>query len=649
MYRKVSLISVLLLSGFVLWGQKKAEIILSIGDKKFTKEEFIRIYQKNNMNLQSDSDRKSPAEYMELFINFQLKVMEAESLKMDTGRAFIDELAGYRKELAAPYLTDISFTEKMVEDTYQRMKSEVSARHILVNLKSGAGPADTLAAYEKAMKIREEILHGLNFDEAAVKYSDDPSAKQNTGKLGYFTAFQMVYPFELAAFTTPVGQVSLPFRTNFGYHLVKVEDLRLNRGEIRVAHIMKSFPPGSVDSVRFKARNEAEKIHRQLLEGADFAELAGKYSDDKRTSVSGGELPWFSSGRMIPEFSEPAFSIEENGAFTKPVESPFGYHIIKRLEYKPIDSFEKLKKDIENKLKMDPERSLSNKQAFIRKMESEYHYELYSENLKQFIAASHGLFEKGKWNSMGTGSFPMALFRLDGKDYSGDQFAAYLSKQVFAEQMESPEQEIGNHFIAWKELKINELEESRLDKKYPEFHDIMREYHDGILLFNISDEKIWSFAGKDSVGLTRFYEQNKGKYLWGERFKGMIINCPDQETRYEVDKYFAADMTRDEIIDLIRKKGKKVDITEGLWAKNENPVVDFYVWLGSRFDGFNELLTFIRGDKIGPQPKSLEEAKGPHIADYQKYLEDKWISDLKKKFRVRINKKLLNSVNDSRN
>ncbi len=628
--------------------KNKQEVILSVGNKKFTKDEFIRIYDKNNVNLQSDSDKKSPAEYMELFINFQLKVLEAENLKMDTNRAFINELAGYRKELAAPYLTDISYTGKMVEEIYKRMTSEVSASHILFMVNQDAPASDTLAAYNKALKVREEIQNGLDFNEAAFRYSEDPTAKQNRGKLGYFSAFQMVYPFEEAAFTTQVGHLSMPFRTQFGFHLIKVEDLRMNRGEIRVAHIMKSFPPDASDDVKARAKKDLDEVFLKLVNGADFAEMAKQFSDDQRTAQSGGELPWFSSGRMITEFAEPAFGIKANGEFTQPVETPFGYHIIKRIDYRPVESFDKLKKEIENRLKSDPERSNSSKLAFVNKLKAEYNFTPYPENLKQFIEKAGSLFTEGKWNATAFSNFPAVMFKLKDKDYSGDRFAAFLKDQVFPQTVSDPGLELHRQFELWQEKEITDFEDSQLEMKYPEFADIMREYHDGILLFNISDEKIWSFAGKDSTGLEKYYENNKGKYLWDERFKGMIIRCRDMETRYEVDKYFGAGMNKQEVLSSANEKENKVTIEEGLWAKNDNPIVDFYVWQGPRFDGFNELLTFIRGDKTSPEPKKLDEARGLFIADYQKYLEDEWIKSLRKKYKFKVNQKLLKKVNDNR-
>jgi peptidyl-prolyl cis-trans isomerase SurA len=316
------------------------ETILTIGETKISKAEFERIYKKNNNNLLNESEKKTPEEYLGLFINFKLKVLEAQSLKMDTAAAFINELAGYRKELAAPYLTDIQFEDKMVHDLYDRMKKEVNASHILFMLDKNAPESQVQTVLSKITGLREQIVAGKDFNEAAREYSEDPSAKTNGGNLGYFSAFQMVAPFEDAAFSTPEGQVSAPVRSSFGYHLIKVNGVRENRGEIKVAHIMKMFPQGGATAAAKKQlKSEIDSVYSQLKNGADFAEMAKKYSDDKRSAVQGGEMPWFSAARMIPEFSEPAFALKNIGDYSTPIETSFGYHIIKKMDSRAVAPF----------------------------------------------------------------------------------------------------------------------------------------------------------------------------------------------------------------------------------------------------------------------------------------------------------------------
>lgn len=605
------------------------EILITIGDTEISKAEFERIYKKNNSNLYIDTDKKSPEEYLELFIDFKLKVIEAQHLKMDTSSAFINELKGYRKELAAPYLTDVKYDEKLVHELYERMNTAINASHILLNLDANATLEEEEKVLERLKKIRQEILDGKNFEDAAFKYSEDPSAKENRGYIGYFTAFQMVTPFENGAFNTPKGQISEPIRSQYGYHLVKVADVTVNKGEIQVAHIMKAFPQNMTPEMKNKVKAEIDSIYNELQNGTDFAELAKANSDDDQSASQGGIQQWFTIGRMIPEFSIPAFELENDGDYTKPVETPYGYHIIKRLALRPIPPFEELKAEIESRIKRDPLRTENSKKVFVEKLKNEYGF---SENIEGI--------EKIKTLTIGTANSPnnFPLFTIDGIEFGLDEFNAYLKEKKITSGNYYP------NYEKWVEEEITQLEDSRLEEKYPDFRYMVQEYHDGILLFNISEEKIWNYASQDSVGLKEFYNKNKNNHFWGERFKGLIVACKNLETREKADLYFSENLLPTEIADMINQDENLISITEGAWEKGSNPVVDFYIWNQPEPNNFDSELSFVRGDLIKPEPKTLEEARGLFVSDYQKYLEEKWIQELRKKYKVKVNKKLLKTI-----
>ncbi len=613
---------------FVAQAQKQ-ETLLTIGDSQISKTEFERIYRKNNSDLMDESDKKSPEEYLDLFINFKLKVIEAENLKLDTTKAFKKELGGYRKELAQPYLTDIKYDQKLEKELYDRMTKEVNASHILINVSPNASLAEVEAARTKAEKIKQEILAGKDFNAAAKEYSDDPSAKSNGGDLGYFSAFQMVAPFEDTAYQTPVGQISEPVRTRFGFHLIKVNDVRENKGEVKVAHIMKMFPKNVTSMERARLKAEIDSIHVALKNGANFAEMAKKYSDDKRTSSQGGEMPWLSTNRLIPEFSKAAFALKNNGDFSEPIESAYGYHIIEKIDTRPIKSFEELKNQIESRIKKDPERNTSSKKEFIRKLKEAYHFSENQNNLAKLTTIN---------SSNDSEPQNTELFTIDNKSYRLKDFNDFLREQNIQK---------GNYSVyyePWVEEEITRLEDAKLENKYPEFRYLLQEYHDGILLFNISQEKVWDFASQDSVGLQKFYDRNKNKYKWGERFKGFIVTCKDEKSREDAEKYFAAGMPAEEITDMINKNDQTITIKEGAWEKGIDPIVDYFVWNEENPINFNEELTFIRGDKIPPEPKTLDEARGQFISDYQNYLDEQWIKELRKKYKIKVNKQLLKTI-----
>ena len=289
--KKYSLILIIFIATIlqVAYAQTDNDIVLmTIDNKPVTKAEFIRIYNKNNTN-NNVIDKKSLEEYLDLFINFKLKVAEAESLGLDTATSFVNELAGYRQQLAKPYLVDKKVDEELMKTAYDRLKYDVKASHILIKIENVLDEKEEAAAYNKALKLRKKILKGSSFESIARKESDDPSAKSNGGSLGYFTGFQMVYPFESAAFNTPVGEISMPVKTRFGYHIIKVFDKRPTVGKVKVAHIMISVKQGSESNEKFDARKRIDAVYAKLLAGEDFAKMAQDFSDDKGSASKGGE------------------------------------------------------------------------------------------------------------------------------------------------------------------------------------------------------------------------------------------------------------------------------------------------------------------------------------------------------------------------
>ena len=607
-----------------------AEPLLTIDKHKISKDEFEYIYNKNNSNLYADANRKTPKEYLELFINFKLKVVEAENLKMDTSQAFINELAGYREEIAAPYLTDIEFNEQQIEELYRRMKLEVDASHILLGIKQDASPEEEQEVLDKIKNIRKQIIAGKPFEDAAVEYSEDPSAQTNKGHLNYFSAFRMVAPFEDAAFTTPVGEISEPVRTNFGYHLIKVHDTRPNKGELQVAHIMKNVGRNATPEEKAKAKTAIDSIYQLLLNEADFAELAKKESQDRRSAVRGGEMPWFSAGSIVKEFSAPAFALKNDGDISEPVKTAYGYHIIKRLKARPVPPFEEARALIESQIRKDATRQASGKKVFIEKLKKEYNF---SEN-------ETAKAELAKLNIGDNAVLPEeTFFTINNKNFGAKELTAFITQKNI---------KTGSFLSVydnWVTDEITNLEDAKLEEKYPEFHYLMNEYHDGILLFNISQEKIWNNAAQDTAGLEAFYQKNKNKHLWNDRFKGHIITCKNVSVREEAENLFGAGLNAEEVLAHINTNGEElVTIETGAWEEAQNPVVDYYVWNGKEPENFDSATTFIRGDKIKPEPKTLDEARGLFISDYQDYLEEQWIKELRRKYKVKVNKKLLKSI-----
>jgi peptidyl-prolyl cis-trans isomerase SurA len=639
---KSLLLASFLVSSTMLHAQN--ETILTIGNKTVTRAEFEQIYKKNNTQVRDAKESKTPAEYMEMFINFKLKVLEAQKQGYDTTALFKQELAQYRNELAQPYLTDVSFTEATVKDMYERTVNEVRASHILIRVDEGAEPADTLVAWNKVMDIRKEFVEGQKtFTELASQHSEDPSAARNQGDLGYFKAFQMVTPFEDAAFTTPVGEVSMPIRTRFGYHLIYVADKRPAQGEILVAHIMKMFSnPEHVTAEEDQAlKAKADSIFKVIQNGGDFAELARTYSDDKRSGMNGGEMQWFSAGQIDPDFSRESFALKNNGDVSPVIRSRFGYHIIKRIDHKMPPKFEEIKDELEQRVKSNPEKSKHNRQLFVEKLKKEYRFQFNDATLHSLKT----VVEADKYDSIQVVALkPYAertLFIFAGKTYNVADFlkwtteAKKIERKTFMQRIDP-----------YAEAMILKYEDSKLEDKHADFKYLIQEYHDGILLFSIMEKQVWNKAIEDSLGLARFYEGNKNRFAMGEHFDGLVVHCKSQSTRDSVETLLASGLTNPSELEarMNENSTNRIRIEKGRWEKGDHKIVDFYVWNGPAPAKFDDTLEFIYGNKINSGYKTLDEARGLFISEYQDYLEKEWLNQLRNSYKISVNKKVLKKI-----
>ncbi len=625
--------------------QEKSETVVTIGNEKIGIEEFEANYRKNNTNVLDRKDLKTPAEYLDLYIKFKLKVIEAEKLGYDTVRSYRDELAGYRKELAKPYLTDVSFNEEMVKTQYYRTINERKASHLLIRLAPEALPADTLAAWNKINSLRNQIIAGADFNEMAVKYSEDPSAAQNKGLLGYFTAFQMLYPFEDMTYKTPIGQISQIVRTRFGYHIIKVHDERPAAGEIKVAHIMKMFPQQASEEDIAKLKLSADSLWQKATTGADFGELAKKYSDDKQSSADGGVMNWFTPNNMVPSFAEAAFALKNDGDISPVIRTPYGWHIIKRLERKTAQPFEKMRSDLETKIKQNPQISKHSDEAFYRKLRIEYNLKINEPNLIKFITWAS---DTTSWKKQ-TPNDPIQkldLVTFAKQKFNTGTFTDFLHKLNFAPQTRQTEAQFRDFLNKFINQKLLAYENTQLELKYPDFARIYKEYHDGILLFNISKDKIWDVATSDTARLQNYFDHSEKKYYWNERFKGWIIKANDLETRSKVETMLnEREAGKQELADIFNTPAEqKIQITDVACEKGENQVVDYFIWSGTKPSGFDETTTFVHGKLVKNEQKSLKDAWGLYSTDFQEQIEKEWVESLQKKYPVAINPKVLKKI-----
>jgi peptidyl-prolyl cis-trans isomerase SurA len=648
---KKSMLSAVLVIGTALGlFSQDSPVLMTIADEKVTLAEFERIYRKNNN--ETSLNRQTPEEYLELFIKFKLKVKEAESLGMDTTQKFIDELEGYRKQLAKPYLTDEESTEEMLREAYERAKVDIHASHILVRLPSDAAPEDTLAAFEKITGIKERILKGEDFETVARATSDDASVARNGGDLGYFTVFSMIYPFENVAYNTPVGKVSDPFRTSYGYHIIKVLDRRPARGQVKVAHIFIRTPEQMSEEEKEEAYAKAQMVYDSLQTGEDFGLLARKYSDDPSSARNGGEIPWFGTGRMIPEFEDECFALESKGDYSKPFKSSYGWHIVKLLDKKGILSYEEMKPELQERANRGDRRKYRADQ-FVNRLKSEYGYKDFPGVLSQVASGADSTLLQGRWDGDDLKDDRTPIMVIGDRTITAGEFVDYMISKQSRGKSRNIQSYVNLLFSDFVNDRVISYEDSKLVDKYPEFRYIYEEYHDGILLFDIMDQKVWSRAVSDTAGLNAFYESHKSDYMWQKRMDALVVTCTegaDIEGVRKVYKKIMKGKIGEGDLNNMYCTNDTVDcitVEKVLVEKGENKMVDALngvPGLGPVVQGEdNYSFVILKGIKQ-PEPKKLNEARGQITSDYQNYLEELWIEQLRQKYPVEVNRGLLDRI-----
>jgi len=642
---KVKSIAILIafFSCAVVFAQDKNTAVLTVDGEPTSLEEFENIFRKNNRD--SVITAQSIDEYMELFINFKLKVKEAREAGLDTVKKFKTELDGYRAQLARPYLTDSDKLNDLVKEAYENYKQEVHAAHILIKVDGNASPADTARAYTKILAIRERIMKGEDFTALAKATSEDPSAKENAGDLGYFTAFQMVYPFEKAAYETPAGQVSNPIRTKYGYHLIYVYDKRPARGEMHVAHIV--VKPKSEQNSEANAETKIQEIYQKLVSGeSTFEELASKFSDDPTSAKKAGELPWFGTGKMVLEFEDAAFSLKNNGEYSAPFKTAFGWHIVKRLEYRPLASFESMEKEIKSKVSKDS-RAEQTKKSFIEKLKVEYAYTIEEAELVKIVEKADSNVFEGKIY-VGKKAMQKPLIRMNGETITVSDFNDYMRTKGRSKATMSPGDYVRASAAKMGEDKLLQLEDTKLEQKYTPFRLLMKEYREGILLFEMTDQMVWSKAVKDTAGLASFYESNKQKFMWPERASVVIYTCSNADIAKKVRKMVKDGKEKSEIAGELNKESQlNLQLQEGTYAAEDNALLSKASWkVGLSEDiADNDQVVILQFKEIlPPSIKKLEEARGMITSEYQTYLEQEWIKSMRKEHTYTVNKEVLHSI-----
>ena len=648
MKMKQLFIGLLLSVNLVSFAQNsKKEVLFSIDDKPYYTDEFTRVYKKN-IDLVKDESQKDLNQYLELFIGYKLKINKANKLGLQENPKYQAELKSYRSQLAKNYLTDTKVTKELVKEAYDRSLKEVKASHILILVDENASPEDTLKAYRQVADIRKKAVAGEDFGKLAEQFSQDPSAKENKGNLGYFTAFRMVYGFESGAFKTEKGKISNPVRTRFGYHLIKVDDVRPNRGEVNVAHILISTPTDPL--LKEKSRSTINDIYKKIQQGESFESLAQQFSEDKSSSGKGGSLGRFASGELSSEiFEDVAFSLTKEKPLSEPFESQFGWHIVKLLDKFPHKTYEEMEAELEGKIAKDDRSRLivdSMNEKLKKKYPTKRDDKLYAALSK---TVTDGFYD-GTWTiPTNTKNFDKALFSINGKAISGTSFLEYVNKkQKSSTDVKPIGKLVDKLYEKFFDEQLNGYYNDDLENQFPEFADVMEEYRDGLLLFDLMEKEIWEKSKTDTLGLENFYKSNQKNYQWKNRMDVLVASSTKSDFVQKAQKLLKQGKSADEIkAKLNTKDAVEIMLNEGIYEegndvlpKNVKPTLG--VTDPIQKDKYYFVSKVIKVIPAGP--KTLEEARGKVINDYQQYLEENWVSDLKKEFTIKVDQQVFEKV-----
>ena len=590
---KKTFLSIVLMGASLLGFAQEDKVLMTINGEPIMASEFLYIYEKNNQ--ETSLEKKSMEEYLDLFINFKLKVTEAIAQGVDTTQEFKDELKGYRAQATPKYLQDNDAIDSLVLLSYNRMANIRKASHIAVQCPMDADSATLAAATAKINELRQRVTVGLpkevkkgrkkitvqeveDFAEVAMTYSDDPAAKQNKGELGWIQPFRYVYPLEDAVYNTPVGEITEVFRSPFGLHIAKVEGERAFE-EAHAAHIMKMTPSGDLQRLA-AATFKMDSIYQLAIQDTvDFAALAQANSEDRGSAMRGGDLGWFGRGAMVQPFEDITFGLQE-GEISKPFQTRFGIHISKLYGKRGIQPLDSMRSQLLRQVQRDQRMQIAN-ESFIAKTRAEY-------------------------------NLPADMSDADVKAYA----------------------------------------DARLEEKYPELRNLVREYHDGILLFDVSLREVWDKANKDHEGLTAFFKANKKQYTWDEpRYKGWLIYAKTDLAAKAAKQIVKGASDKAKVDSILNERVNLDSVTYvkveyGLWTAGKNAAVDVYGFKDktATYTASEEYPVVVAVGKVLKRPEEYNDDRGKIVTDYQDYLEKLWIASLREKYPVVINEEVWNDL-----
>lgn len=619
---------------------KDSDVLFLVNEDPVFANEFVRVYNKN-LDLVQDETQKDVDEYLKLFVNYKLKLTEARTLKFDKKPTYLKELKGYKKQLSKNYLTDHKVTDDLVLEAYERISYDINARHILVRIDEHE--KDTIETFNKMLGLRERFLDE-GFDKLRTSMHNGNTVFVED--LGYFSGFKMVYDFENVAYNTPIGEISQPFRSQFGYHVVEVLDKRKSRGEVTIGHIMVSNE--QKDSI-VVPETRIKEIYNLIQQGQEFESLAKQFSEDKSSAKNGGKLNAFKSGQLASvKFENEAFKLQNVGDISEPFQSDYGWHIAKLYKKTPLAPFEDVKRDLEQRVKRDSRSKLINS-SMSNKLREKYNILVDNESLSYFQQFIDDSYFSKSWSVPEILTKEKTFVTIGNKTYTYLDFANYLKltqKRITGKL--SPQNLINTQYKAFIDKVILAYHEENLEFENKDFANILNEYREGLLLFDLMETKIWNAVKNDTIALQKHYEANKNKYVWSERIDAVIITSANKEFVINAKKALENKLSIDEIKAQINVNNKQnIIITSRLMSREDNALPENFEFKKgiSNIYEFNKSFHVAKVNDVLPETtKSFEDAQGPVISEYQIIYEDNWLKELANKYKVRINQEVLNNV-----
>jgi peptidyl-prolyl cis-trans isomerase SurA len=647
------LISFLITTGISLPGNSaiqsstSQESLMTIGGKNVEKDELIYLMSKGqgpSENVSSGISREEFEENINLFINYKLKVREAEAQGLDATVEFLREFESFKENLKAPYLIKNSLEEGELRKAYSRMQEVVRASHILIQFPPSASREDSVSVLKMALKVKSEVENGGNFNLLALEYSDDPSARQNKGDLGYFTALQMVQPFEDAAYNMRSGDVSNPVLTNFGYHIITVQDRQPNPGQVQVSHILIRIDPANPNGEDL-AKRKVNDIYTEIQkESTIWENIVKDYSEDPSSREQSGLLPSFSVGSMIPEFEMAAFMLTEPGEVSPPIRTQYGYHIIRLEEKKPLDNFESMEDNIRSRILRDS-RSTMIKSQVVAIQKSRYSFDENEVIIAGLRSALNELSKTEFKNYIeSNGDTSKELFKIGSISYTASELIVFLDEVELA--IKTNQKAFDFWYDRFVAKSLNDSEEKDLQDTNKDYQMLLKEYRDGILLFSLMNKEVWQKGIEDSVAQQNYFQQNIEKYQWPNRVNAYIVRVLDLTKIDKARELLASNSLSSELVSSFESYYQEISPlayqTEyGFLPYATNPELSkANLELPYQEVGVNGQLNLILlGEKIPSGPKQFNETRGLVIRDFQESLEKSLITELRKKYPVLINNK----------